>query len=129
MEDDDEKGTWRRGKGEKRLRKDLNEWKGREETKRGSRRGSRGNGHLDFWRDADRPPPQDGFKAANAWVGHGIAWLDELQQFYRDRAAIEKEYSAKLDALAKKYFEKKNKKVSQLSVGDTPTLTPGSLER
>ncbi|TFB07661.1 Protein BZZ1, partial [Trichoderma ghanense] len=71
---------------------------------------------------------KDGFKAANAWVGHGIAWLDELQQFYRDRAAIEKEYSAKLDALAKKYFEKKNKKVSQLSVGDTPTLTPGSLE-
>lgn len=75
------------------------------------------------------PLLQDGFKAANAWVGHGIAWLDELQQFYRDRAAIEKEYSAKLDALAKKYFEKKNKKVSQLSVGDTPTLTPGSLER
>ncbi|KAL7810302.1 hypothetical protein V8C44DRAFT_332880 [Trichoderma aethiopicum] len=71
---------------------------------------------------------KDGFKAANAWVGHGIAWLDELQQFYRDRAAIEKEYSAKLDALAKKYFEKKNKKVAQLSVGDTPTLTPGSLE-
>ncbi|KAL7933227.1 hypothetical protein V8C35DRAFT_305241 [Trichoderma chlorosporum] len=71
---------------------------------------------------------KDGFKAANAWVGNGISWLDEIQQFYRDRAAIEKEYSAKLDALAKKYFEKKNRKISQLSVGDTPTLTPGSLE-
>lgn len=72
---------------------------------------------------------QDGFKAANAWVNNGISWLDEIQQFYRDRAAIEKEYSAKLDALAKKYFEKKNKKISQLSVGDNPTMTPGSLER
>lgn len=72
---------------------------------------------------------QDGFKAANAWVNNGITWLDEIQQFYRERAAIEKEYGAKLDALAKKYFEKKNKKISPLSVGDNPTLTPGSLER
>ncbi|EHK25698.1 uncharacterized protein TRIVIDRAFT_72791 [Trichoderma virens Gv29-8] len=71
---------------------------------------------------------KDGFKAANAWVSNGISWLDEIQQFYRDRAAIEKEYSAKLDALAKKYFEKKNRKISQLSVGDNPTMTPGSLE-
>ncbi|KAK1255440.1 hypothetical protein MKX08_009435 [Trichoderma sp. CBMAI-0020] len=71
---------------------------------------------------------KDGFKSANAWVSNGIAWLDEIQQFYRERAAIEKEYSAKLDALAKKYFEKKNKKISNLSVGDNPTLTPGSLE-
>lgn len=31
--------------------------------------------------------------------------------------------------LAKKYFEKKNKKTAQLSVGDTPAMTPGSLER
>lgn len=72
---------------------------------------------------------QDGFKGANAWVGHGIAWLEDIQQFYRERAAIEKEYSAKLAALAKKHFDKKNKKTSQLSVGDTPSLTPGSLER
>ncbi|KAJ6779515.1 hypothetical protein PWT90_06366 [Aphanocladium album] len=71
---------------------------------------------------------KDGFKGANVWVGNGIAWLEDIQQFYRERAAIEKEYSAKLAALAKKYFEKKNKKSSQLSVGDTPSLTPGSLE-
>jgi hypothetical protein len=31
--------------------------------------------------------------------------------------------------LAKKYYEKKAKKSSSLSVGDTPTMTPGSLER
>ncbi|KAI9163019.1 Protein BZZ1 [Paramyrothecium foliicola] len=71
---------------------------------------------------------KDGFKAANAWVSHGITWLDDIQQFYRERSVIEKEYSAKLNALAKKYFEKKNRKTSQLSVGDTPAMTPGSLE-
>ncbi|KAF9765101.1 hypothetical protein IL306_002669 [Fusarium sp. DS 682] len=71
---------------------------------------------------------KDGFKPANAWLGHGIAWLEDIQQFYRERAAIEKEYSAKLTALAKKYFDKKNKKTAQLSVGDTPAMTPGSLE-
>ncbi|KAJ2975440.1 hypothetical protein NQ176_g5518 [Zarea fungicola] len=71
---------------------------------------------------------KDGFKSANAWVGHGITWLEDIQQFYRDRAVIEKDYSAKLAGLAKKYFEKKNKKSSQLSVGDTPSMTPGSLE-
>lgn len=42
---------------------------------------------------------------------------------------IEKEYAAKLNALTKKYFEKKAKKISSLSVGDTPSMTPGSLER
>ncbi|KAI6613674.1 hypothetical protein MCOR07_009036 [Pyricularia oryzae] len=71
---------------------------------------------------------KDGFKPANAWVGHGIAWIDDLQQFYRERAAIEKDYSAKLAALAKKYYEKKSKKSAVLSVGDTPAMTPGSLE-
>ncbi|KAK2596700.1 Protein BZZ1 [Conoideocrella luteorostrata] len=71
---------------------------------------------------------KDGFKPASAWVGHGVAWLEDIQQFYRERSAIEKEYSAKLSALAKKYFEKKNRKTSQLSVGDTPSMTPGSLE-
>lgn len=71
---------------------------------------------------------KDGFKPASAWVANGIAWLDDIQGFYRERSAIEKEYSAKLNALAKKYFEKKNKKSATLSVGDTPAMTPGSLE-
>jgi hypothetical protein len=62
-------------------------------------------------------------------VSNGILWLDEIQQFYRERGAIEKEYSTKLNALAKRYFEKKAKRSSILSVGDTPSLTPGSLER
>ncbi|KAF2000958.1 FCH-domain-containing protein [Amniculicola lignicola CBS 123094] len=71
---------------------------------------------------------KDGFKNANAWVSGGIAWLDDIQQFYRERSIIEKEYATKLSALAKKYFEKKARKSSSLSVGDTPTVTPGSLE-
>ncbi|KAL9030740.1 MAG: hypothetical protein Q9196_001166 [Gyalolechia fulgens] len=61
-------------------------------------------------------------------VSNGVAWLDDLQQFYRERSVIEKEYSQKLYSLAKKHFEKKARKSSSLSVGDTPTLTPGSLE-
>jgi hypothetical protein len=71
---------------------------------------------------------KDSFKPVNSWVGNGIAWLDDIQQFYRDRAAIEKEYASKLSALAKRYFEKKAKKASILSVGETPAITPGSLE-
>ncbi|KAI1112198.1 hypothetical protein F5Y14DRAFT_280641 [Nemania sp. NC0429] len=71
---------------------------------------------------------KDGFKTANAWVANGIAWLDDLQNFYRERSVLEKEHSARLNALAKKYFEKKSKKSTSLSVGDTPTMTPGSLE-
>ncbi|OIW28934.1 FCH-domain-containing protein [Coniochaeta ligniaria NRRL 30616] len=71
---------------------------------------------------------KDGFKPANAWVASGIAWLEDIQSFYRERSVIEKEYSAKLSALAKKYFEKKARKSASLSVGDTPTMTPGSLE-
>ncbi|KAH0537693.1 hypothetical protein FGG08_005558 [Glutinoglossum americanum] len=61
-------------------------------------------------------------------VANGISWLDDVQQFYRERSTIEKEYGAKLNALAKKYFDKKAKKSSTLSVGETPTMTPGSLE-
>ena len=62
-------------------------------------------------------------------VSGGIGWLEEIQQFYRERSLIEKEYSGRLTALARKYHEKKSKKTFALSVGDTPTLTPGSLER
>lgn len=62
-------------------------------------------------------------------MSHGIAWLDDIQQFYRERSGIEKEYAGKLSALSKKYYEKKAKKTGTLSVGDAPAMTPGSLER
>lgn len=71
---------------------------------------------------------KDAFKSVNCWVSNGIGWLDDIQQFYRERSTIEKEYSAKLNALARKHHEKKAKKSSGLSVGDTPVMTPGSLE-
>ncbi|KAL1968413.1 hypothetical protein VTN77DRAFT_1942 [Rasamsonia byssochlamydoides] len=71
---------------------------------------------------------KDAFKPVNAWVSNGISWLDEIQQFYRDRSVIEREYAAKLSALCKKYSDRKAKKISSLSVGDTPSMTPGSLE-
>lgn len=61
-------------------------------------------------------------------MSNGIAWLDDLQNFYRERSVLEKEHSARLNALAKKYFEKKSRKSTSLSVGDTPAMTPGSLE-
>ncbi|TGJ88731.1 hypothetical protein E0Z10_g90 [Xylaria hypoxylon] len=70
----------------------------------------------------------DGFKPANVWVANGISWLDDIQNFYRERSVLEKEHAARLNALAKKYFEKKSKKSTSLSVGDTPAMTPGSLE-
>ena len=71
---------------------------------------------------------RDGFKPVNAWVTNSVGWLDDIQQFYRERSAIEREYSQKLGALAKRYFEKKARKSSSLSVGETPSVTPGSLE-
>ncbi|KAI9724660.1 MAG: hypothetical protein M1828_003529 [Chrysothrix sp. TS-e1954] len=70
----------------------------------------------------------DSFKPVNAWVTSGVEWLDDIQQFYRERSVIEKEYSTKLAALARKYFDRKAKKSSTLSVGESPTVTPGSLE-
>ncbi|PYH88064.1 putative actin polymerization protein Bzz1 [Aspergillus ellipticus CBS 707.79] len=71
---------------------------------------------------------KDAFKPVNNWVSNGIGWLDEIQQFYRERSAIEKEYASKLSTLCKKYNDRKAKKISNLSVGDTPSMTPGSLE-
>ncbi|KAL4873921.1 hypothetical protein BDV12DRAFT_158749 [Aspergillus spectabilis] len=71
---------------------------------------------------------KDAFKPVNNWVSNGIGWLEEIQQFYRERSVIEKEYAGKLTALCKKYYDRKAKKISPLSVGDNPTMTPGSLE-
>lgn len=62
-------------------------------------------------------------------MSNGIAWLGDIESFYRERAGIEKDYAKQLKALAAKYFEKKAKKSASLSVGDTPAMTPGSLER
>ena len=62
-------------------------------------------------------------------MANGIAWLDDVQAFYRERAAIEKEYAGKLNALSRRFYDKKSRKSVSLTVGDSPSLTPGSLER
>lgn len=59
---------------------------------------------------------------------NNVKWLDDLQEYYRERATIEKEYATKLQTLAKKFQDRRTKKSPGLSVGDNPTMTPGSLE-
>lgn len=61
-------------------------------------------------------------------ISNGVKWLDDVQEFYREKSTIEKEYGNKLQALAKKFQERRTKKTASLSVGDNPTMTPGSLE-
>lgn len=71
---------------------------------------------------------KDSYKNTDKWINNGINWLSDIDEFYRERAAIEKEYSLKLKELCKKHFDKKAKLSSHLSVGDDPQITPGSLE-
>ncbi|KAJ8593663.1 hypothetical protein M405DRAFT_579416 [Rhizopogon salebrosus TDB-379] len=47
--------------------------------------------------------------------------LADVRELYRDRAVVEREYAAKLQQLAKKASEKKNKHAPLLAVGDNPT--------
>lgn len=71
---------------------------------------------------------KDSFKPTSKWINNGINWLTDIEEFYRERATIEKEYASKLKELTKRHFEKKAKNSSHLSVGDEPQITPGSLE-
>lgn len=71
---------------------------------------------------------KDAFKPVDNWVGQGIKWLEDIQQFYKERSSIEKDYAKQLLALSKRYHDRKAKKSAALSVGDSPQVTPGSLE-
>lgn len=71
---------------------------------------------------------KDSYSVTSKWVSNGIDWLSDIEEFYRERANIENEYSSKLQDLCKRFFEKKAKKSSLLSVGNKPQITPGSLE-
>ncbi|KAK6455795.1 uncharacterized protein RJT20DRAFT_97464 [Scheffersomyces xylosifermentans] len=71
---------------------------------------------------------KDSFKPTSKWVNNGINWLTDIEEFYRERGTIEKEYAAKLKELSKRHFDKKAKLSAHLSVGDEPQITPGSLE-
>lgn len=71
---------------------------------------------------------KDSYKITDKWVQNGINWLGDIDEFYKERAQIEKEYALKLSDLCKRHFKKKAENSSHLSVGDEPQITPGSLE-
>lgn len=71
---------------------------------------------------------KDSFKIVDNWVSNGVEWLGDAEEFYRERAALEKEYLTKLRDLCKRHFDKKAKALAAVSVGDLPQITPGSLE-
>ncbi|CAI5758379.1 unnamed protein product [Candida verbasci] len=71
---------------------------------------------------------KDSYKITNQWISNNNNWLSDIDEFYRERSNLEKEYATKLKELTRKYFEKKSKISSNLSVGDEPQITPGSLE-
>lgn len=71
---------------------------------------------------------KDSYKTTYAWVAANIKWLKEIEQFYNQRAKIEKEYSDKLKALSSEFLNKTSSSTVLLSVGETPTVTPGSVE-
>ena len=48
-----------------------------------------------------------------------------MRELYRESVAIEREYATKLQALARKASEKKNKKIATLVVGAEPTKAWG----
>lgn len=71
---------------------------------------------------------KDSYKTTAKWITNGINWLGDIEEFYRERATIEKEYASRLQELTKRHFEKKARQSALLSVGDEPQVTPGSLE-
>lgn len=71
---------------------------------------------------------KDGYEPTKTWVQSNIKWLSSLESFYRERAKLEKEYSDNLKQLTKEYFTKRSSETVSLSVGNSPTTTPGSLQ-
>ncbi|KAI0269925.1 hypothetical protein BC834DRAFT_863984 [Gloeopeniophorella convolvens] len=47
--------------------------------------------------------------------------LSDIRELYRERATLERDYAAKLQALAQKAVDKKNKKMALAVVGDEPS--------
>jgi hypothetical protein len=53
-------------------------------------------------------------------IGFGCEIPDQIRELYRERAAVERDYAARLLALAQKAVDKKNKKMPLAVVGDDP---------
>lgn len=71
---------------------------------------------------------KDSFKETHNWVSNNLSFLTEVEQFYRQRSALEKEYASKLNTLTSEFLKRKANKTTSISVGDEPKITPGSLE-
>lgn len=71
---------------------------------------------------------KDGFKKTDKWVKANIGFIGEMESFYKQRASIEREYAEKLQKLTTESFQRVSKLSPTLSVGEEPTVTPGSLE-
>ena len=52
---------------------------------------------------------------------NGLTNLFQVRELYRERVALERDYAAKLQLLAKKAADKKTRKISTLVVGNEPT--------
>lgn len=71
---------------------------------------------------------KDGYKATDNWANNNIEFLSDVEQFFRQRSTIEKEYSIQLQKLTADFLKRKANKTIAISVGDEPLITPGSLE-
>ncbi|AAS51492.2 ACR266Wp [Eremothecium gossypii ATCC 10895] len=71
---------------------------------------------------------KDSYTETRKWVIGNTKWLQDLASFYHERSKLEREYGEKLAGLTKEYFGRKSNSTVVLSVGETPTITPGSLE-
>lgn len=71
---------------------------------------------------------KDGYTKSSKWIKANLDHLLEMESFYKQRAAIEREYADKLSRLTTESFAKRSKIAPILSVGEEPTMTPGSLE-
>ncbi|KAL6948601.1 hypothetical protein ACO0QE_001073 [Hanseniaspora vineae] len=71
---------------------------------------------------------KDGYSETVNWTNHNIQWLQEVQNFFKARSLLEREYSEKLSQLTTEYMKKKADNSVYLSVGEKPIVTPGSLE-
>ncbi|KAJ7442609.1 hypothetical protein FB451DRAFT_1438254 [Mycena latifolia] len=64
---------------------------------------------------------QDQVERISSLFDSHLHLLVEVRELYRDRAALEREYAAKLQVLTKRATEKRAKLVAELVVGDEPT--------
>ncbi|CCK71764.1 Bzz1p KNAG_0H03500 [Huiozyma naganishii CBS 8797] len=71
---------------------------------------------------------KDSFEVTDKWVLYNLKWLGEIETFYRERAKLERDYSEKLNRLTTEFLNKKSVSSVALGVGESPTVTPGSVE-